>query len=344
MDKVKLGIIGAGNIARVHLESISYAKNCEVVAIYDRQPEVAKEAAEKFGVKAEESLEALLAREDIEGVILAVPNYQHNPCCLAAIAAGKHVLTEKPMALTVAQAEEMVEAAKKANVKLAVGLCSRFMAEPQIVRERVEKGEMGHIYAANCSVLRRRGAPIGWFTDKSRSGGGPLIDIGVHAIDVAWYMMGKPKPVLAKALNYAEIEHKHLKGMENYVAFEKGDVYDVEDISFGMITFENGECMRYEAGNTNNGREKDFEIELMGSKGGVQVTPLVFYGESCDGYFAEEKPQYVTTFEFTKQAENFAAAIRGEEELRTPGEDGLVVQKMLNALYRSAESGREVEV
>jgi len=344
MEKVKLGIIGAGNIARVHLEAISYAKNCEVVAIYDRQSEVAKEAAEKFGVKAEESLEALLGRKDIEGVILAVPNYQHNPCCLAAVAAGKHVLSEKPMALTVAQAEEMVAAARKAGVKLAVGLCSRFMAEPQLVFERVQAGEMGHVYAASCSVMRRRGAPIGWFTDRSRSGGGPLIDIGVHAIDVAWYMMGRPRPVLAKALNFAEIEHKHLKGAEEYVAFEKGDVYDVEDVSFGMITFEGGECLRYEAANTNNGREKDFEIELMGSKSGVQVTPLVFYGESADGYFAEEKPTYLTTFEFTKQAENFAAAIRGEEELRTPGEDGLVVQKMLCALYRSAESGREVEI
>lgn len=341
MKQTKIGIVGAGNIAREHLSAFAQAENACVTAICDIQRDVADGAAKLFSIpNTYYTIDELVEKADIDAVVLAVPNYVHEEACLKAARNGKHILCEKPMAMTVAQGENMVEVCDKYGVKLQMGFVCRFLSEFEMLKEFTAAGELGEIYFANTSFMRKRGAPVGWFANKAKSGGGSLIDIGVHIIDVAWYLMGRPKPVSAKALNFAKIPNRHPKGVPLYCAYEKDDVFNVEDASHGLITFENGAGLMYQACWTYNGDDADRTLQLHGDKGGAQINPVKIYKEEC-GYVSEVIPPILPVDCFVKQAEHFARAVQGIEPLRSPGQDGVAVQRMLWGLYRSAETGVE---
>lgn len=344
MKKTRIGIIGAGNIAREHLRAYAQAENAEVTAICDVQADVAADAARQFSTPHTfGSIDALVESPEVDAVVLAVPNYVHQEACEKAAKNGKHVFCEKPMTMTVEQGEHMVDTCQRHGVQLLMGFVNRFLPEFELLKEFALAGEFGDIYFANTSVMRQRGAPVGWFSNKAKSGGGALIDIGVHMIDVAWYIMGRPKPVRAKALQYAKIANRHLKGAPLYSAFEKDDTVDVEDASHGLITFENGAGLMYQACWTQNGKEVDMSLALSGDAGGAQIDPVLIYKEEC-GYLSTIQPPVLFGDCFVKQAEHFARVAQGIEAPRSPGEDGVNVQRMLCGLYRSAETGREVEL
>jgi predicted dehydrogenase len=344
MKEIRIGVIGTGNIGRTHLESIAAAQGARVTAICDKQPHVADEAAEIFHIdKKFYSIDDLVECPDVDAVVLAVPNYVHEEGCLKAAKNGKHVFCEKPMTMTVRQAENMTETCHKYGVTLQMGFCNRFLGESEVLREYIESGLLGDMYYAHTDILRQRGAPVGWFTNKAKSGGGPLIDVGVHMIDLAWFLMGRPKPVAAKALMYDKIPNKYPKGVELYCAYEKDDVFNVEDNSFGMITFENGAGLSYQAAWNYNGTSNDMGLNLQGTKGGAEIMPLKIFKEEL-GYLTEVKPPLPEGDCYVRQIEHFARAIQGLEPLRTPGEDGVTVQRMLCGLYESARTGKEVKL
>ena len=152
--------------------------------------------AAKHNIKyAVGSIEELVAIDEIDAVSICTWNNAHAKAAIAAANAGKHVLCEKPMAMTVAEAEEMKEAAEKNNIIFMMGFTNRFRSDSKVIKEMADSGKLGEIYYARTGWFRRRGTPLGWFTDLSKSGGGPVIDIGVHVIDLTWYFMGKPRPV-----------------------------------------------------------------------------------------------------------------------------------------------------
>lgn len=345
MANFRFGIIGCGNISRAHMWAIKNSSVLECAGIYDRIPEHAKLLNEEFGgeIRIFSTAEEMLDCPDVDAVILAVPNYQHQPMFELAAAHGKSILCEKPLTMTVAQGEHMVEIAHKYGVKTQMGLCTRFEPYVDAMMDHIKAGNLGDIYFARTDVLRMRGAPTGWFGNKAKSGGGPLIDIGVHYIDVCWYLMGKPKPVRAKALNFAMIPNKYPKGVEIYSSFEKDTVCNVEDSSHGIITFENGAGLMYQAAWSINTEDVEERVEIYGSKGGLIKNPCKLIREEVSG-MTETSLKAPEDDCYQLQLEDFARVVRGEKESRTPVEDGLAVQKMLNGLYRSAEEGREVEL
>jgi len=202
MKKWKVGLIGAGNIARsAHMPV--YQKHTdliEVVAVADINFERAQEAAKLFGIPhAYASAEGLLAHEDVDYIDICVWNGSHAPVAIAAARAGKAILCEKPMSDSLAHALEMEKEVKKAGVPFMMAMVTRYGSEVQLLHQMQEAGELGEIYYAKTAYVRRRGTPLGWFTDKSKSGGGPVIDLGVHCIDRTWFLMGRPKPVRVSA-------------------------------------------------------------------------------------------------------------------------------------------------
>ncbi|MBR5444986.1 MAG: Gfo/Idh/MocA family oxidoreductase, partial [Clostridia bacterium] len=201
-NKLRVGIIGAGNIATsAHLPAYQKLTDLvEVVAIADIVPERAQAAAEKYGIPHYfASVEELMANVDVDYIDICTWTAAHAPVCIAAAKAGKNILCEKPLAATLEQGLAMEKAVKEAGVQFMLAVVTRYGAQQFKFRELYEQGVFGEIYAAKCQYVRRRGTPGGWFTDKELAGGGPVLDIGVHAIDRTWYLMDRPKPISCSA-------------------------------------------------------------------------------------------------------------------------------------------------
>lgn len=343
MEKIKIALLGAGNIGRVHLNSCKDASNIAFAGVYDIVTERAQEVAQTFGIKAYTTLDEIWADETVRGVLVAVPNDRHDLLTIQAAEHGKHVLCEKPMTLTSKQAQHMANCCKEHGVELLMGFCNRFLPETDALMRYIRAGEMGELYFAKTDTLRRRGMPEGWFGNRDKSGGGPLIDIGVHVIDVAWYMMGRPRPMLAKALQYVnKITNPLPDDVVRYSAYEKDAVMNVEDSSHGLITFENGAGLMYQAAWAINDDSRE-DVFLYGTKAGASLWPAKLTRDEL-GVMTTVTPCYQPGDCYQRQLEHFARVITHEELPRSPAQDGIIVQKMLEALYCSAQSGHEVVI
>jgi len=185
MEKIKIGVIGTGNIAMEHLNAYHKNPHVELYALCDIDPKILADRAEKFGVtRTYTNCEEMLKLEELDAVSVCTWNAAHSECAIAALNAGKHVLCEKPMAMNGEQARRMKEAADKNGKLLMIGFVRRFGNDAAILNDMIRNDEFGEIYYAKATYLRRNGNPGGWFGDKARSGGGPLIDLGVHIIDL----------------------------------------------------------------------------------------------------------------------------------------------------------------
>ena len=194
--KIKVGVIGVGSIAEMHIAGYKADPRVELAAFCDINEERLKEKGERHGVtRLYTDVKDMVAKEELDAVSVCTWNAAHAPCTIAALEAGLHVLCEKPMAMNVAEAEAMRDAAKRSGKLLMIGFVRRFGNDCAVVQDFINEGYFGDLYYAKATYLRRNGCPGGWFGDKSRSGGGPLIDLGVHVIDLVRYLMGNPKPV-----------------------------------------------------------------------------------------------------------------------------------------------------
>ena len=192
MNKLKVGIIGVGGISSVHIAGYKACPDVELYAFCDIDEERLKQKGELHGVtRLFTSAQEMVALPELDMVSVCTWNSAHASCTITALNAGKHVLCEKPMALNTEEALAMQDAAKKNGKLLMIGFVRRFGNDCRIVKDFIDAGDFGDIYYAKATYLRRNGNPGGWFGDKSRSGGGPLIDLGVHVIDLCRYLMGK---------------------------------------------------------------------------------------------------------------------------------------------------------
>lgn len=242
MKKLKVGIVGAGNISTsAHLPSYQELKDIvEVAAIADIVPERAQAAAEKFGIPhSYASVEEMLANEpELDYVDVCTWTAAHAPVAIAAAKAGKNILCEKPLAATLEQGLAIEKAVKEAGVQFMLAVVTRYGAEQQKMVELRDEGKFGEIYYAKTSYVRRRGTPGGWFTDKELAGGGPVLDIGVHAIDRTWYLMGRPKPISVSAETSYRIGDYKTKGVSRWEPFGKGNgVFNTEDSASVFFRF-----------------------------------------------------------------------------------------------------------
>jgi predicted dehydrogenase len=345
MKKFKVGIIGAGNIAQsAHLPAYKTLNDrAEVVAIADINLARAKDAAQAFGIpKAYSSVEELLAGSDVDYIDICVWNGSHFTAAIAAARAGKPILCEKPMSDSLAHSLEMEKEVKKAGVPFMMAMPSRFRAEASLLHKMIDAGELGDIYYAKTGYVRRRGTPIGWFTDRSKSGGGPVIDIGVHCIDVCWFLMGRPKPVrVSGAISHA-IGNFATKGVRRWTALDTGSgVFDTEDSASAIVHFENGASMLIETSWALNAKESRY-TQVCGTKGGAVLDPLTIYTENSLGYLTDNQPVVPQVNGFEQEIAHFIDCLETGSQPIAPIEDGISIQKILGGIYDSAKQGKEV--
>ena len=293
--------------------------------------------------------EMLAACPEIEAVSVCTWNAAHAQCAIAALNAGKHVLCEKPMAMTVEEAEAMQAAAEKNNRLLMIGFVRRFGNDCAIMKDFIDNGYFGDIYYAKATYLRRRGCPGGWFGDKARSGGGPLIDLGVHIIDLCRYLMGNPKPVSVYGATFNKLGNRsNIKSQAGYVSQtkENADIFNVEDLATAMIRFDNGSVLQIEASFSLNIEKDEGVLQFFGTKAGAKLDPeLTIYSE-MDDYMTNVKLANSTALSFDGLFENeinhFVECVRTGKPCRNPAQDGVTLMKILTGIYKSAETGHEV--
>lgn len=342
---LNIGILGCGKISQVrHIPEYIANENANLVGLFDLDSQRCEEIAAKYGVKAYASAQELLDDPAIDAVSVCVANFAHADLTIQALKAGKHVLCEKPLAMNVSQALEMQKAVDDAGVIFMLAVPSRFGYENMYLRDMYEKGELGEVYYAKTSAVRRRGTPSGWFTDKKTSGGGPVIDIGIHRIDEAWYLMGNPKPVRVSANVFSKIGDYQTKGVSRWIGTPCPDNrFDCEDSGAGVIHFENGALMVFEASWALNAPAKE-ETLVCGTKAGATIEPFTIYGERND-YLSTDNITVLGGGEkrFLLEIEHFADCVqKGVRETKYPMAQAVDMQKMLQAIYDSAASGKEI--
>ncbi len=351
MSKIKVGIIGTGNISMAHISAYLKNPDVELYALCDINPNRLKFMGEKYGItRLYTNKEELLALPEIDAVSVCTWNSEHAPCTIAALNAGKHVLCEKPMATTVEDAIAMKEAAQKAGKLLMIGFVRRFGNDCDILRDFNSVDYLGDIYYAKATYLRRNGNPGGWFGDKSRSAGGPLIDLGVHVIDFTRFVMGNPKPVSVYGATFQKLLNRpNIKTSKEYlsVGTTEQDICDVEDLATALIRYDNGAVLSVEASFSLNIKKDQGRIEFFGTKGGAKLEPeLEMYTEIND-YLADVTLDAKTALEFNGLFQNeinhYLSCIKNKTlNCLSPADDGIEIMKILMAIYESAETGHEV--
>jgi len=342
---LKVGLIGAGGIAGTHITYLKKIPDVEVVAVCDIREEAARNTAAKFEIpKTFTSYKDLLKMKEIAAVSVCTPNYFHAEPTIAALRAGKHVMVEKPMAMNAREARAMVAAAKKARKVLVIGFQFRYDARAQMIKRAIDEGRLGKILYARCQALRRRGIPSwGVFGQKKLQGGGPMIDIGVHIVEVAHYLMGTPTPVAASGNCYTYIGNKKPEVVSNWGPWDY-KTYTVEDLAIGMVRFANGATLVVEASFAAHLEKDTFTFTLMGEKGGASFEPPQIFTD-MSGYMFNLVPPLVPKVDaFELKMRDWIESIRTGKPPTAPGEHGLIVQQILDGIYRSAELGREVRI
>ncbi len=349
---LRIGVIGAGAIATLgHIPGFSKLPNVQVVAICDTNRQRAQEAATKFNVpQVYEDYQELVSNNDIDAVSVGLPNALHAPVTIAALEAGKHVLCEKPLATTVEDGRAMVAAAEKAGKVLGVNMHMRLSASSQIVRDAITTGKLGKVGYTNARWFRSRGIPGfgSWFTRRELAGGGVLMDIGVHMLDLALWINGLPK-VMAVRGEIQAIHGPRGRGLGGWgMDRVEGGIFDVEDFAAIHLRLADGGLVTVEVSWAIHGRD-EMRIIAFGDEGGADVAgdlygndkPLRFYRD--EGEVIAALPKFSNS-EWDRSMARFVAAINGSGEPTATGGEALRVLELLNAAYRSATEGREIEV
>ena len=348
--KIKVGVIGTGNISHEHIKSYIANPNVELYAFCDINPVQLKKMADLYGVeRTYTDINEFLKLDEIDAVSVCTWNSAHAPCAIAALNAGKHVLCEKPMATSAAEAKEMLAAAEKNNKLLMIGFVRRYGNDCKILQDFISTDYFGDIYYAKATYLRRNGNPGGWFGDKSRSAGGPLIDLGVHVIDLTRYLMGNPKPVSVYGATFQKLFNRpNVKGTKGYNSVSAGqkDICDVEDLASVLIRYNNGSVLAIEASFSLNIKSDEGKIQLFGTKGGAKIDPeLEMYTEIND-YMADVNLTVPTSLDFAglfqNEIDHYVDCVINGTACKSPATDGIEIMKILDAVYESARTGHEV--
>ena len=351
MSKLRIGIIGVGNIAESHIGGYKANPNVEIVAFCDINADRLKEKGEKHGVThLYTDVNEMVKNEQLDAVSVCTWNCAHAKCTIAALNAGINVLCEKPMAMNAKEAEDMMAAAEKNGKLLMVGFVRRYGNDMDVLQDFVRSGYFGELYYAKANYIRRHGNPGGWFGDKSRSGGGPLIDLGVHVIDLVRYLMGGHKPVSVYGATFHKLgDKKNIKDKAGYSSAGRSadDIFDVEDLASALVRFDNGSVLQVEASFTLNQEEISLgTIELFGTKGGAKMDPGLKLFTDINDYMANVELTAPTALSFEGLFENeinhFVDCVMNGTPCRAPAEDGVTLMKILDGIYESARTGHEV--
>ncbi|MBT3272633.1 MAG: Gfo/Idh/MocA family oxidoreductase [Spirochaetales bacterium] len=350
MSAMKIGVIGAGAISKSHCSGAASHADAELAAIADSNESRAEDIRAEFKIpKKYSSIDEILADKDIDAISIALPTFLHAPAAIQALKAGKHVLLDKPFAMNKTEAANVIETAKSAGKVLCVGMNQRFAADSQTIRTIADRGDLGEIYHGRAYWLRRAGIPkLGtWFGSKAKSGGGALLDIGVHAMDLCLSLMGNFEPETVSGFSHTKFGNRGL-GEGGWGKSDREEtVFDVDDFSGALIKLRGGATLQLEVSWARH-QESSSEnnVELFGTEGGAQVYPAkVFRYSQVPGEYEVVEPQGVNIkYPHCDRVQNWIDAILGKAELECKPEQSLAVQKIIDGIYESAKSGREVVI
>ena len=351
-DKVRIGIIGVGTIGSVHATNYEKVENAEVVALCDILPDRLAEKAKTHNVaKTYADFNDLLADPEIDAVSVCTPNDMHAPIAIAALKAGKHVMLEKPMTLSAELGRQILAARDASGKQLQMGLVWRQKNKARLVKEIIENGRLGNIYQIRVKLIRRRGIPGlgGWFTTKAKSGGGGLIDIAVHFLDLVMWLSNKWEPTKVSAKTYSKfgspINDYHYVSM--WAGPPKADgVFDVDDYAAGFVRFGAETTLSFEVAWACNAKDECY-VEILGDKGGIKMdlsaAPVLC--TEIDNRIADVTMQFDQKDDaFANELRMFCNAVQGKGEVPATGEQGVVAMKLLDAIYKSSELNCEVDI
>ena len=351
--RLRIGIIGCGGIANgKHMPSIKAVDRADMVAFCDLIPERAEKAAKEYGTpdaKVYTDYQELLKDPTIDVVHVLTPNRSHAQLTIDALHAGKHVMCEKPMAKTAEDARRMVQAAKETGKKLTIGYQHRHKPESRFLKSVIERGDLGDIYYAKALAIRRRGTPNwGVFLNEYEQGGGPLIDIGTHSLDLTLYLMNNYKPRMVVGTKYKKLEHPECGNP--WGGWPEG-ANTLEDAAFGFIVMEDGATITLDATWALNTIEpiQEGSVQLCGSKAGAQIKNGLSINKAEFDRLVEIKPDMaaggVAFYDGVKETPGITEqrrwldAIENDTDPVVLPEQACVVSEILEAIYTSARTG-----
>jgi predicted dehydrogenase len=349
--KLRVACVGAGGIAGAHLAEYAKMKDVEIVGLADPVMASMVAKAEKFNIPLENCFvddREMLAKVKPDAVSVCSPNGAHAANTLAALKAGAHVIVEKPMAMTAKEAEAMIAAAKRAGRKLVIGFQHRYDGRTAFLRQAAMDGSFGEILYGRVQALRRRGIPNwGVFGRKECQGGGPMIDIGVHCLEMCHFVMGSPRPVAAVGNCYTFLGNQPSTTRSMWPNWD-WKTYTVEDLAVGMIRFANGAMLTIEASFAGHIEKDVWNFSLMGTKSGGQWDPPMIFTDQHD-HMVNLQPTFLPDNGWggvwPAKMRNFVEHCLYDAPTLSPASDGLMVQKMLDAVYASAaKGGKEVAI
>ncbi|MBT2722134.1 Gfo/Idh/MocA family protein [Bacillus sp. ISL-46] len=354
--KLKVGIIGCGGIAKgKHLPSLYKLQQVEMVAFCDVIESKAQEASAKYGTEGAKvfaDYKELLKDPAIDVVHVCTPNESHAEITVASLEADKHVMCEKPMAKTTEEARQMVEAAKRTGKKLTIGYQNRFRSDSQYLHQVCRRGDLGEVYYAKAHAIRRRAVPTwGVFLDEEKQGGGPLIDIGTHALDLTLWMMNNYKPKVVLGSTFHKLGAK--KDAANAWGSWDPEKFKVEDSAFGFIKMENGATIVLESSWALNILQTgEAKCTLCGTEGGADMLDgLRINGENFSKLYTQRIDLDAKGVDFYDGEKETAAdlearlwikSILNDTEPVVKPEEALIVTEILEAIYKSAQTGEAV--
>lgn len=342
---VNVGIVGLGWPGEQHAKALGACTDARLAAGCDLDAVRRSKFVATFQPpKVFADFDAMLADPEIDAVAVCLPNFLHFPATMAALQAGKHVLCEKPPTMN---APEMMAIKAEADTRGLIYFFSRqmrFEGAMLAAKQIIASGRLGTIYLGKTFFSRARGIPIGidaWFVNKAKAGGGAMIDLGVHALDSVWYLMGCPRPESVSAKVFSNFRSLVPPGVS----------IDVEDAGYGFLKFANGAVIMLDvswAGNLPDDipphpesfRELRNSI-IYGDKASLRLSPFTLFEDQA-GRLVDVPLETDKASGFIPQMQNFVDAVLGRAEPVNNAQQAVYLMEMLDAIYTSSETGREV--
>lgn len=353
MKQTVVAIVGCGRIAdAAHFPALTKLDYVKIKYACDLIPEKAQKLVEKHGVEGAQIItdyKIALADPEVEAVFVLTPNYAHYTVTMDALRAGKHVMCEKPITVNYALSCEMAEEAKKQGKLLNIGVCNRYHKSVELLEEMNREGKFGDMYHVYCSFRSFRSIPGlgGAFTDKAQSGGGVLIDWGIHFLDLILYILGNAKLKNVTCDAYCEMAkdmaaYKYKKMWAEDTKDLNG-VNDVDDFITGYVRTDKA-SISFNGAWAQNLDKGDMYIDFLGDKGGARLT----YGKQFEFCSAETLETTVTDHEipnmYLREDDDFLRCIETGEKNRNYIDNILESMKLLDSLYQSAEAHKEIQL
>jgi predicted dehydrogenase len=356
LEPLRVGVVGLGFAGTTALDAFRSLPGVEVVALAGQEQARLEELGASRGVpNLYHDWEDLVARDDLDVVSIGVPNHLHHPIAIAALRSGKHVFCEKPLAPTGDLAQQMVDAARAADRVLEIAFNHRRRADVQYIRRYLDEHDIGRIYHARSSWRRRVGIPgLGsWFTNRQMAGGGPMVDLGPHMLDIALYLMDEPRVTSVSAVAYEELGRAGRGGRVGATTTGGTRTFEVEDFASALLRLDTGGSIHLETSWASySADDEDIAVELLGSTGGVRLfvrdyatdDTVRIYSDVAGAPAVTAPTVHVPAGHHLSVIEEFVATVRSGSWADAYGDYALHRSRVIDAVYESARTNTEVPV